>query len=1244
MRRGNQGVVIILFSLLLVSLAAFLPAAVHAAPPPTNVDSCDIQSGGTCISQPYKTDSNIIECRVWDGYGGGTDNCAPGAVPQGFMLAQDNALGSRGDCLCFCVYPAAGNPETPQLCDTDGDRLATCPNVTVGDYSYLPTCEGIGNQFSNDPGNYYGHCYYEDRQNLSCTSASCSGDTASREWEGTIYDDAEDVCLIENDAYIVWNVAYADPYQLYPVTKTGDEVDFVTNSVQWYYCDALGTRPYGTEAGANVPNLGHFPSGVADGFLLCPPLPSDFDIFSGCSIDSGTPCCDVDPGEVLQYPATLSPEDGDTFNNYCGHCYENGQELDRTWLETSPDEPPDSENVTKDKARDLPGPGRVVGDPSKNCTANGGFICAEDEVCAGGYSILSQDDGFCCYAEGLDGCIPAATGQSYSCDDLDGTLIPDPAVNPYVSCEQSVLTADAMDGTTVCCVGDYAWNSPGATMGYGSNASLICYLGDPHASGSALTGDSLFAECCANNNCYNAVAGGEADNGNTFASGSALHTIESFDAVGERTITDLVRKITLVPSATNVPRILTLPSYHQDWSAFDRLSFDFRVQGMIAADSIDLYDGSTMVATLPIAANILKPTNAPYTWQRFNAVLPAGVTRVTRVDLNYHSNQETNGHVYLDNFVLSSDNPRLANRFCSAGLERQWLDSLNPPAGTDLSDYEAYSPYMLACNAQLSLEWTGSACCGSQTLPGGTDANKEYYTDALAGCWAGVPVSPDQTVAEAMNDPEVHSDILFVDGKFHSCGDALTKTGVSIPLLNNTVTTIPHTAYDAVGSYYCAYDHVWRRIEGAALTRILAAKLYNYTAANELTDYRLSCGPAESLANHLVADLDTRITGDLCVLTYTEGGSDKTIVGTSVTNIHTFLDSLRNYAPFYQNAQLTASLNTSMCDQVLPADDDFFGACEPFPYKDVLTVYYAPQFKLVLFTQDDDTFLADRSFVEDMIDSVLDFFKHLFGGTAPAPGQFPIPANRAEFNQLYLAQSGDLRIIGVEEYVPKAPSTPQWRDVYIEYRNFKDPSLPETLDGLIGSEPREVTYSLGENRFSYTILSRYAQPDPWNRLTNIMRLDDTLSGDPITDTCGNSIAGVDEECDGEDLKGKTCDSFAGKAGDATALVCTSSCVIDSSACPDIVIDCKDADGDGYSAGADCAQDLDLDCDDTDASIYPGAEEICGNSVDEDCSGADLSCGQSCSVQGEPCTSLSECCAGLTCTAQANGNLRCSPLV
>ncbi|MFT4976937.1 MAG: murein DD-endopeptidase MepM/ murein hydrolase activator NlpD, partial [Myxococcota bacterium] len=50
--------------------------------------------------------------------------------------------------------------------------------------------------------------------------------------------------------------------------------------------------------------------------------------------------------------------------------------------------------------------------------------------------------------------------------------------------------------------------------------------------------------------------------------------------------------------------------------------------------------------------------------------------------------------------------------------------------------------------------------------------------------------------------------------------------------------------------------------------------------------------------------------------------------------------------------------------------------------------------------------------------------------------------------------------------------------------------------------------------------------------------------------------------------------------------------------PGKTCDTNDADGDGY--------DSDSDCNDSDASVHPGAVEVCGDGIDNDCTGGDAS--------------------------------------
>lgn len=56
------------------------------------------------------------------------------------------------------------------------------------------------------------------------------------------------------------------------------------------------------------------------------------------------------------------------------------------------------------------------------------------------------------------------------------------------------------------------------------------------------------------------------------------------------------------------------------------------------------------------------------------------------------------------------------------------------------------------------------------------------------------------------------------------------------------------------------------------------------------------------------------------------------------------------------------------------------------------------------------------------------------------------------------------------------------------------------------------------------------------------------------------------------------------------------------------VDCSDLDDDGYLPEG-CQSEFPADCDDSTALLSPGVAEVCGNGIDEDCSGADLNCGE-----------------------------------
>jgi len=115
----------------------------------------------------------------------------------------------------------------------------------------------------------------------------------------------------------------------------------------------------------------------------------------------------------------------------------------------------------------------------------------------------------------------------------------------------------------------------------------------------------------------------------------------------------------------------------------------------------------------------------------------------------------------------------------------------------------------------------------------------------------------------------------------------------------------------------------------------------------------------------------------------------------------------------------------------------------------------------------------------------------------------------------------------------------------------------------------------------------------------------------LTSVCGDGVREGSEGCDGADLGGLGCPDLGFDGG---ALACDPGCTLDTSSCTMSEPDppgpsCQAADGDGFEDAA-CNSDPAAgggDCNDADPSVNPGATDVCGDGIDQDCSGKDRKC-------------------------------------
>lgn len=129
--------------------------------------------------------------------------------------------------------------------------------------------------------------------------------------------------------------------------------------------------------------------------------------------------------------------------------------------------------------------------------------------------------------------------------------------------------------------------------------------------------------------------------------------------------------------------------------------------------------------------------------------------------------------------------------------------------------------------------------------------------------------------------------------------------------------------------------------------------------------------------------------------------------------------------------------------------------------------------------------------------------------------------------------------------------------------------------------------------------------------------------DQVAPWLGSGGPCTDDDGDGYCEEVDDCDDADASINPGAEEICEDGIDNDCDGFDDVCVICTDVDNDGYCAEED-------DCNDFDAAVNPGATEICGDGIDNDCFGGDEIC-PTCGEVGDPCSSHADCCS-----------LRCHP--
>lgn len=1142
----------------------------------------------------------------------------------------------------FCPDPLKGEGgEDPQEecndgLDTDGDG-----NIDMNDddcrenqpydcsaYSIIQDMPGYNPTANNG---YDGCCgddnashprgdrgFVDDHQQYLCLQDEATdGSIAFSKYENWRWWNAQDASLIGNENGL---------YRIHEHAGT----DFVPNGESWFYCDATNTADY---AANEVGRYEHIQQGTLtyQSDCVCNLFyenPADF-TGATCDEDANTTtyCCDYEGS------GGATCENGTVVDlAQCGHCYGANPNVAL--------ELPEEENTTNTSYPDTedmmnPEDTGLRFDPDASCEENQGKHCPENTVCVSDLPFWTglANGEYCCVAQTYNkNDISCEAVADASCEGQGGAFCP-----TGFGCKIGHQLRASDTGQQVCCESqEYCFDPLGqeALASQNRSQSFLCYQDQ---------GKSLFAECCNEVDCQNAAIQSNLHkypyDTRVFGVGTPLHALQSFEIAtnnkkGVRTRV-LKKEGPITPAGTyGIGFLQNLKK--NNFTGFSHLRFSLYYDApQTGVPQLVLQDADAKQQSFPL---LDYTTNGKQPGKWLHILLP--LAEADRLDLSQMQRVFVTGfylgageQLVLDNLHLTKEDASLADpyatRYCS-GNYKQWVDDLDyydqPPRDWSWQEQKVYAaaanqdlwgPYKDACTYNL-YRWTGTSCCGDdQTL-----TTTETYADAYGGCWKGNAVFHNQRLSESTrNAPDQDGRVIYYDGAFYGCRVA-EHDGVDV---------LPQPSLAKKGRWTCGMDGIWRA-EGRTVEMssrlFVSAKLYN--ASNE-KDFSLSCGKVGEL---LVQGGGSAVDSWFACLLNNQPeafSTEQVYVGIAYEDADTLFANLNRFVPF---ANATTENPIRASDGVSDLNSSFLDHCSVSGDSQNLTkcplkqgggatmhLYHNKDHHVIIMGFSALTALEESNLFETIWNAIKDFFVNLFGsGTTHGLEAFPLTLEEAAYEKFYFAKAGKKSILATYEQIDQEQNV-----MKIAYKNFYSLNLSSFVDATktkhgVGS----ANYLLGCNQ-TIILFNNLDSPETyWPFYTSNIRINKNYQqGSIISGNCSGTgeRACIDTDNDGYGVLGETdcrypgqvdCDDTDPAINPGATEVCgdgvDQNCNGVDPRCPpegNITFICPDKDGDGFNqSGAGCGVH---DCDDTDAGINPGMSEFCGDGVDQNCDGQDEVC-------------------------------------